>query len=479
MGYIAAIINRSNNEISPIIINMLKASSPQKAVNYGFAYRTHVEYYKDLPEFISIDGPIILAYKSTHPTDYPPQPLPIQTGAMVFNGFLWDTNEPDSLEAANQIERDCVEGIRKFIESRTGSFTITTITDQEIVAGRDHIGVFPIYYGENWEIAAVSSNMKMLWRLGLDPKPVTPGTLIKITKDSTQTEVIKTQPKPSESMQSEETLLKRLDEILREAAERTSKGVQRGAVAFSGGIDSVLIANYLKETGVQLQLICVGMKDSPDFISAERAADYLDLPLISKMYTEDELRKDIDSVIRSVEEANPMKIGVGLPLYWVARTAVQHGITDVYSGNGADELFAGYKKYLEAYLSGRNVEDLLYNDVVDSWKNNFHRDTKICMDQGVTLRLPFTYSPLIELGLTIPVSMKINPEHNPKRKIILRKLAKTLGLPDEIALKPKKAAQYSSGVSKTLRRIARQEQMNTRDFIQNRFKEVFKDKCPD
>ena len=101
------------------------------------------------------------------------------------------------------------------------------------------------------------------------------------------------------------------------------------------------------------------------------------------------------------------------------------------------------------------------------------------MDQGVTLRLPFTYSPLIELGLTIPVSMKINPEHNPKRKIILRKLAKTLGLPDEIALKPKKAAQYSSGVSKTLRRIARQEQMNTRDFIQNRFKEVFKDKCPD
>jgi asparagine synthase (glutamine-hydrolysing) len=475
MGYTAALVNRSSDDISPRIIEMLKTSSSQEAVNYGFASPTNVEYYKNLPEFTSLDGPILLACKSNRPTDYPPQPLLTQTGAMVFNGFLWDTHEPDSLEAANLIETDCIEGIKNIIKSRNGSFTVTAITDLEIVVGRDHIGVYPLYFGENRDLAAVSSNMKMLWRLGLEPKPVTPGTLIKITEDSTQAEVIKTQPKPNESEYSEKTLIKRLDETLKEAAKRTSKGVQRGAVAFSGGIDSVLTAHYLSEAGVQIQLICVGMKDSPDFISAEQAADHLDLPLITIMYAEDELRKDIDMVIRSVEEANPMKIGVGLPLYWVAQTAVQHGITDVYSGNGADELFAGYKKYLDGYLSGKNVENSLYTDVVNSWKNNFDRDTKICMDQGVTLRLPFTYAPLIELGLSVPVSMKINLEYNPKRKVILRKLAKTIELPDEIALKPKKAAQYSSGVSKALRRIAKQEHMNNRDFINFRFREVFKD----
>jgi len=479
MGYTAAIINRSSDDISPRIIDMLKASSSQEAINYGFASPTHVEYYKDLPEFTSLDSPILLAHKSTHPTDYPPQPLPTQTGAMVFNGFLWDTHEPDSLEAANLIETDCMEGIKKIIKLRNGSFRVTAITDQGIVIGRDHIGVYPLYYGENRDIAAVSSNMKMLWRLGLEPKPVTPGMLIKITEDSTQVEVIRTQPKPNESEYNEETLIKRLDETLKEAATKTSKGVKRGAVAFSGGIDSVLTAHYLNEAGVQIQLICVGMKDSPDFISAEQAANHLDLPLITIMYAEDELRKDVDQVIRSVEEANPMKIGVGLPLYWAAKTAVQHGITDIFSGNGADELFAGYKKYLDGYLSGSNVEDLLYSDITNSWENNFDRDVKICMDQSVTLRLPFTYSPLIELGLSIPLSMKINPEHKPARKIILRKLAKTIGLPDEFAFKPKKAAQYSSGVSKAMRRIAKQEQMNTRDFINYRFKEVFKDKRPD
>ena len=478
MGYTAAIINRSRDDISPRIIDMLKASSSQKAVNYGFASPKHVEYYKDLPEFTSLDGPILLAYKATHPTDYPPQPLLTQTGAMVFNGFLWDTNEPDSLEAANLIETDCMEGIKKIIKSRNGSFTVTVITDQGIVVGRDHIGVYPLYYGENRDMVAVSSNMKMLWSLGLEPKPVTPGMLIKITENTTQAELIKTQPRPNESEYGEETLIKRLDEALKEAAIRTSKGVRRGAVAFSGGIDSVLTTHYLSEVGVQLQLICVGMKDSPDFISAEQAADHLDLPLITIMYTEHELRKDIDKVLRSVEEANPMKIGVGLPLYWATKTAVQHGVTDIFSGNGADELFAGYKKYLDGYLSGRDVEGLLYHDVVNSWKNNFDRDTKICMDQGVTLRLPFTYVPLIELGLSIPVSMKINPEHKPARKIILRKLAKTIHLPDEITFKPKKAAQYSSRVSKALRRIAKQEHMNTREYLNYRFKEVFKDKCP-
>ena len=47
-----------------------------------------------------------------------------------------------------------------------------------IAAGRDPIGVQPLYYGENVNIAAFATNRKALWKLGIE-KPVSfpPGNL--------------------------------------------------------------------------------------------------------------------------------------------------------------------------------------------------------------------------------------------------------------------------------------------------------------
>ena len=42
------------------------------------------------------------------------------------------------------------------------------VKDGWIAAGRDPIGVQPLYYGENRDIAAFATNRKALWKLGIE-----------------------------------------------------------------------------------------------------------------------------------------------------------------------------------------------------------------------------------------------------------------------------------------------------------------------
>jgi asparagine synthase (glutamine-hydrolysing) len=180
----------------------------------------------------------------------------------------------------------------------------------------------------------------------------------------------------------------------------------------------------------------------------------------------------LDEVVMSVEEPNPMNVGIAYPFHWAAKLAYNNGYQTLHSGNGADELFGGYKRYHTEFLKGGDVDRMIFDDTTNSWKKNFQRDTKTCLDQGVRLILPFTHPSINNLGLSIPASLKVSSEPNCVRKRILRKLAKRDGILDEIADRPKKAAQYSTGVDKTLRKIAKSRGLSLRELVQSRFEEV-------
>lgn len=83
---------------------------------------------------------------------------------------------------------------------------------------------------------------------------------------------------------------------------------------------------------------------------------------------------------------------------------------------------------------------------------NLERDDACSMLNGVELRLPFLDKALVELVLNIPDNKKIVSMHDDMRKSILRKLAFEEGLDYEIAYRPKKAAQYGTGIDKILRK---------------------------
>ena len=112
----------------------------------------------------------------------------------------------------------------------------------------------------------------------------------------------------------------------------------------------------------------------------------------------------------------------------------------------------------------------MYHDLLNSHRVNFERDWKICADIGVELRLPYTDRNIVEFTLKLPLHYLLSHESG-ERKIILRRLAKKIGLPDVVSNKPKNAAQYSSGVSKAMNTLAKRRKLSIGDYLRS-FREV-------
>jgi len=101
------------------------------------------------------------------------------------------------------------------------------------------------------------------------------------------------------------------------------------------------------------------------------------------------------------------------------------------------------------------------------------------MEHGMELRLPFADLGLVEFGLSLPTELKLSLEPDSLRKLVLRRLAEKLGFPGEVAQKPKRAVQYSTGVNNALRKLARREGTSLPAFLGNRFEELKKKRLGD
>jgi len=469
MVHIAAAITKDNQKASNLIKKMQRDTDAKDEYIVGVASSKNIEYLKNLEE-IKNESPCLLSVRNSN-KDYPILPL-LQDHALAFEGNIYQNIEPDILWIANKLRHEPEEGISNLIKENDGSFSIVVVTEDHILCGRDKIGTIPLYFGENNQYVAVASNKKMLWNLNLKPKPVLPGTIINLSKGRSQVTIIDELTKQKIRKCPEDKTIETLNKILTEISENLVKKIPELAVSFSGGIDSTLVAYYLKNAGAKLDLICIGINEQKEYENARLAANILDLPLVTEPQTINELEQVLPEIINIVEDPNLMKIGVAAPLYFSTKIARSMGYSHIISGNGSDELFGGYMKYLKKYSEGKDPRNDIFADVKNSWMNNFNRDAKICRDLGLKLMLPFTHPRLIKYGLSLPLEYLLPKNMNEPRKIILRKLAYSLGLPVEVSDRPKKAAQYSSGVDKAIKKIAKKYGLKPWDFLNELYKKT-------
>jgi asparagine synthase (glutamine-hydrolysing) len=467
MGYIAAALNKQGKDVSDTILKMLKAASKKPGLSYGIAdYRTTDQ--NNTHEFTSHNYPILLGSKNVFPEKYPLEPIHQINYSLVFNGILLDTQDPDTLSAANTLNENPQKDLKKFMKNRTGTYTIVIVTRDKILAGIDHIGTIPLYYGESKEIIGLATNKKMLWCVNIDPIQLKPGKILKISQKKITTAQVKKLTKPKIIPSNKQILHKKLIRNIKDYAIKTNKAT----VAFSGGIDSILIAYYLNQNDVELNLIWTGIEKQPEQEIAQNAADNLGIKLHIETFTHEHIEETLEYIIKSIEEPSPVNTGIAFPFHWASKKTRELGNTTMYSGNGADELFAGYMKYLKKYLDGKDPSQDLFQDVINSYHQNFQRDYKTCLDQNIRLLLPFTHPELVEYGLSIPISQKLPNNRTEPRKKILRNLAIDLGIPEKLANRPKKAAQYSSGVNKTLRKISKKQTIKLTELVEKKYQKI-------
>jgi len=217
------------------------------------------------------------------------------------------------------------------------------------------------------------------------------------------------------------------------------------------------------------------LADQPEIEYAKKAADALKLRVHVKLYDERDVERVLPKVLWLIEEADPIKASIGVPFYWVAENAAKMGLKVMLAGQGADELFGGYMRYVTAYSregKGR-AREIIFKDVLKMHEANFERDSKICGYHNVELRLPFATYEVAEFAVSLPLELKMESACDTKRKLVLRRVARSDGLPEFIANKPKKAIQYATGVSKILKKLAKRKGLSMREYVKNVFKNAF------
>jgi asparagine synthase (glutamine-hydrolysing) len=475
MSQLVGLLSRRGEDVTQRLLRMLRRTQIHHDA-YGLTSPYEAEHKSGLIGFSTLSSSIALGHRliKVHPTDNP-QPLLDDGRAIAFIGRLWDVPEPCSLAATNILRNGVEEGFHELLTGHEGSWVAAVAEDDAITCARDTIGSVPLYYGQNNELICISTDIKTILGLRMEPLRIKPGHILTLsTEDITDEEVAPLKKQPLSTISLDEAT-DELDRLLVCAVSRASRGLSSPTLAFSGGIDSTLLAYYLKRVGVRPRLTCVGSTDSPDIDASEAAANALDLPLSIKTFTEADIDDHLGVILGSVEETDPMKVGVATSLYFVAFDAATRPCRALFSGNGSDELFGGYAKYAQEYQSlGEHVRETMFRDVARSHEVNLERDWKVCSDLGLELRLPYTDTGLTRFALSLQLSHKLPAEGKEPRKIILRYLAKRLGLPKDISERPKNAAQYSSGTSKMIERLAKRRKKSVAGYLAERLEEVMR-----
>ncbi|MEM2386355.1 MAG: asparagine synthase C-terminal domain-containing protein, partial [Candidatus Bathyarchaeia archaeon] len=263
--------------------------------------------------------------------------------------------------------------------------------------------------------------------------------------------------------------------LLQSVTERTA-GLNRVAVAFSGGLDSSLIAHLAKKLGVDVHLVHVSLEGQSETLHAEEAASLLGLPIHKHLYRVEDVESVLPKVLWCIESTELVKTSIAIPLFWAAEKAAELGFKVLLTGQGADELFGGYRRYLTLYTRfGENAaKKAMLSDIAKMHEENFERDFKVCSFHNVELRVPFASYPIVEFALGLPLAMKMASRDYVLRKFALRKAAEKFGLPSQIASRPKKAVQYATGVDKALRKLAKNKNLSLKQYLQTIFDDVWR-----
>jgi asparagine synthetase B (glutamine-hydrolysing) len=254
-----------------------------------------------------------------------------------------------------------------------------------------------------------------------------------------------------EFLTKKEEIIKKLSSLLVDAVKkRTSK--KPIAIAFSGGIDSVLLTFICEKLKQPFSLYTVGLENSKDMISAKAVAKEMNWELTTKIYEIENLEPLFKEVIDITKKRDVVTVGVGSVTLAVLKL-IKENI--VFTGLGSEEIFAGYERHKG------DIHEACWEGLLNIYDRDIVRDSSLAKHYNKETRLPFLDKDLIEYGIRIHPTLKVADF----KKQILREAAVNLGLPKEIAFRKKCAAQYGSKFDFALQKLAKQKGMLKKEYL--------------
>ena len=428
---------------------------------FGYFNGKHIMHFDDLNVFISSlskdNSDFVIAHNLHAIVNRVSQPLQSEKSIFAMNGeiYNWETlRELFSIDASNDSDlfHKLIDkiGIKKALLNVRGVYAIFyyDTSAQKIYIARDIIGIKPVWYFfddvNNKPYFAFSSEAKAFpdfFMQELNPRNILEYDVFNNEIRFIHRGFFSLTP---EIYDPKQLLCLLQDSILMRIP------TKKFGLLFSGGLDSVVLAKILKNLGSNFVCYTAAtLENSPDLIYAKKAAEHLGVELKYKIVSPEEVKESLQEIVPLIEDNNVVKVGVALPIYFASQLARDDSCKVIFSGSGADELFAGYNRYKKSALDQLNKD--CFSDVLKIYEKNAYRDDVITMSNHLELRVPYLDKDVVEYSLRIVPELKIK---DGVEKYILRKLALDLGIDEEFAMRPKKAAQYGSGFDKILGKLS-------------------------
>ncbi|MEA2472605.1 MAG: hypothetical protein QOE06_520 [Thermoleophilaceae bacterium] len=290
--------------------------------------------------------------------------------------------------------------------------------DGRFVAARDPVGIKPLYWARRGHEVLFASEMHVFdvdWQPYVEPFP--PGCawtpdhgLVRFAR------ALPDDPAPAP----EHRWISGTREALVGSVHRQLMGDVPVGVFLSGGLDSSLVAaiaaRVLAGRGERLKTFAVGTPGSPDLAAARRVAEHLWTEHHETTYTAEEALEALPGVVRSIESFDPGLVRSAVPNYMLARATAEH-VKVVLTGEGADELFAGYD-YMREFTDPAGLHAELERTVCSLHNLNLQRCDRVTMAHGLEARVPFLDREVIDWAMSLPAEAKVAGPGVPEKRLL-------------------------------------------------------------
>ena len=327
-----------------------------------------------------------------------------------------------------------------------GMFAFAVSDGSDLYLARDPIGIKPLYYGQDDGRLVFASELKALSHLSGDVREFPAGTWYHSAVGFRRFYAV---PDRQPVRRPVREHCRRIRAALERAvAKRLMSDVPVGAF-LSGGLDSSIICAITRKHVDRLHTFSVGIEHSRDLLAARRVAGHLDTIHHEYTFTAREVREALPQIIYHLESYDQDLVRSAIPCFFTSRLAAEH-VKVILTGEGADELFAGYTYY-------RDIPDAaalhreLRRSVCSLHNINLQRVDRLTMAHSLEGRVPFLDTELIELAQTIPPDLKLRtlPDGRRVEKWILRKACEDL-LPADIIWRDKEQFDEGSGTTELI-----------------------------
>jgi asparagine synthase (glutamine-hydrolysing) len=350
------------------------------------------------------------------------------------------------------------------VEMLDGMFAFAIAARGGLFLARDPLGIKPLYFGEKAGKLYFASEVKALSQVTGKVKEFPAGYWFS-SKDGwhryyTVEDTLKgTQPQALDKGAALTAIRTTLQAAVRK---RLMSDVPLG-ISLSGGLDSSIVSLLASQDVSGLHSFAVGVDGSQDLEAARLMARFLSTCHHEFVYTEQEMLEALPEVVYYLESFEPALVRSAIPNYFLARMASDY-VKVVLTGEGADELFAGYS-YLDRYQQPEALQDELVSITEALHNTNLQRGDRMSMAHGLEARVPFLDVKSVALALSLPTEWKLHRSGHPAKSLLRR--AFEGHLPRQITYRPKMKFSKGAGSSDMIAQHA-EETISDGRFVRER-----------